>query len=99
MFILNYSNSSMDSDTPSESTFYAHKGIDEDVDDPYSSPLSVGASSESTSMPIISNDIFLMDLQLGLVDSHLETSSFGNNLLIIPIVLERRVSLFVNLKS
>ena len=73
MFLVNYSNSSMDSDTPSESTFYAHKGLDEYVDDPYSSPLSMGASSESTSMPIISDDIFLMDLQLGLANSRLAT--------------------------
>ena len=77
----NYSNSSMDSDTPSESTLSADEGVDEDVDDPYSSLLSMGAPSESTSMPIISDVIFLRDLRLGLVDSHLATSSFGSNLL------------------
>ena len=30
----------MESDTPSESTFSADEGLDEDVDDPYSSLLS-----------------------------------------------------------
>src|SRR5713101_3295600 len=92
------SNSSMDSDTPSESTFSADEGLDEDVDDPYSSLLSMGAPSESTSMPIISDVIFLQDLWLGLTDSHLANSGCGSNLLIISIVLEWRVSFFVNLK-
>ena len=55
----NYSNASMDFDTPSKSTFSADEGLDEDVDDPYSSLLSMGAPSESTSMPIISDVIFL----------------------------------------
>ena len=73
MFHVNYSNSSMDFDTPSESTFFADEGLDEDVDDPYYSPLSIGAPSESTYMPIISADIFLLDLRLGLVESHLAT--------------------------
>ena len=98
-FIWNYSNSSMDSDTPWESTFSIDEGLDEDVDDPYSSLLSMGASSESTYMPIIPAAIFLLDLRLGLANSHLATSSFGSNFLIIFIVLERRVSFFVNLKS
>ena len=52
----------MESYTPSESTFSADEGLDEDVDDPYSSLLSMGAPSESTSMPIISIVIFLLDL-------------------------------------
>ena len=87
-FIWNYSNSSIESDTPLESTFSADEGLDEDVDDPYYSLLSMGAPSESTFMPIISSLIFLLDLRLGLADSHLATSSFGNNFLIISIVLE-----------
>ena len=58
-FILNYSNSSMDSNTPSESTFSVDEKLDEDVDDPNSSILSMGAPSESTSMPITSDVRFL----------------------------------------
>ena len=60
----------MESDTPSESTFFADEGLYGDVDDPYSSLLSMGAPSESTSMPIISVVIFLLKLGLGLEDSH-----------------------------
>ena len=52
----------MEYDTPLESTFFADEGLDEDVDDPYSPLLSMGAPSESTSMPIISDVIFLLDL-------------------------------------
>ena len=68
----------MDSDTPSKSTFHADEGLEEDVDDPYSSLLSMSAPSESTFMPIISNAMFLLDLRLGLANSHLATS-FNNN--------------------
>ena len=78
----------MDSDTPSESTFTTDEGLDEDVDDDYSSLLSMGAPYMSTSMPIISFGILLMDLRLGLADSHLVTSSFGSKLLITSISLE-----------
>ena len=63
----------MDSNTPSKSTFSIDKGLEEDVDDPYSSILSMGRPFESTSMPIIPSIIFLLDLPLGLVDSHLTT--------------------------
>ena len=63
----------MDSNTPSKSTFSADEGLDEDVDDPYSSLLSMGRPFESTSMPIISAIIFLLNLPLGLANSHLTT--------------------------
>ena len=89
----------MDCDTPLESTFFLDEVLGEDVDDPYSYLLSMGAPSESTSIPITSNVIFLRDIRLGLANSHLATSSFGSNFLIMSIVLERRVSLFVNFKS
>ena len=89
----------MDFDTPSESRFSEDEKLDEDVDDPNSSILSMGAPSDSTSMPITSDVRFLQDLRLVLADSHLATSSFGNNLLIISIVLEQRVPFFLNLKS
>ena len=64
----------MDSNTPSKSTFSANRGLDKDVDDPNFSLLSMGRPFESTSMPIISAIIFLLDLPLGLVDSHITTS-------------------------
>ena len=63
----------MDSDTPSVSTFYADERLDEDAHDPYYSLLSMGAPFESTSMPIISAVIFLLNLWLGLADSHVAT--------------------------
>ena len=43
----------MDSDTPSGSILSSNEGLDEDVDDPYSSLLSMSAQSESTYMPNI----------------------------------------------
>ena len=55
----NYSNSSMDFDTPLESTFSIDEKLDEDVDEPNYSILSMGALSESTSMPITSDVRFL----------------------------------------
>ena len=63
----------MDSDTPSKSTFSTDEGLDEDAHDPYYSLLSMGAPFESTSMPIISAVIFLLNLRLGLADSHVAT--------------------------
>jgi hypothetical protein len=56
---------------PSESTLSSDECFDEDVDDPYSSLLSMNAPSESTCMPNISDVKFLLDLQLGSTDSHL----------------------------
>ena len=63
----------MDFDTTSGSTFSTDEGLDEDAHDPYYSILSMGAPFESTSMPIISAVIFLLNLRLGLADSHVAT--------------------------
>ena len=88
----------MDSDTPLESTFSVDEGLDEDVDYPYSSLLSMGSPSESTSMLIISAVIFLLDLQLGLAHCHVATVSCANKLLRIYVFLEQRAPFFVNWK-
>jgi hypothetical protein len=61
----------MVSEIPSESTLSSDECFDEDVDDPYSSLLSMNAPSESTCMPNISDVKFLLDLRLGSTDSHL----------------------------
>ena len=73
---------------PSEYTLSSDECFDDDVDDPYSSLLSMNAPSESTCMANISDVKFLLDLRLGSRDSHLEFISCGNNLLIIYDVLE-----------
>jgi hypothetical protein len=89
----------MVSEIPSESTLSSDECLDEDVDDPYSSLLSMNGPSESTCMPNILDVKCLLDLRLGYADSHLAFISCGNNLLIIYVVLEQRVHLFVKLKS
>ena len=53
--------------------------MDEDVYDPYPSVLSMCVPCDSTSMPIISTVILLLELRLGLEYSHLATSSFRSN--------------------
>ena len=55
----------MDSDTPSESTLSSNERLDEDVDDPYSSLLSMSAPSKFAYMPNISYVKSLFDLRLG----------------------------------
>jgi hypothetical protein len=80
-------------EVPSESTLSSNECLDEDVDDPYSSLLSMNVPYDSTCMPNISDVKCLLDLQLGSIDSHLAFISCGSNLLIISVVLERRVSL------
>ena len=84
---------------PSESTLSLDECLDEDVDDPYSSLLTMNAPSESTCMPNISYVKCLLDLRLGSTDSHLAFISCGNNLLTIFVFLERIVDLLVKLKS
>jgi hypothetical protein len=78
----------MDSEIPSKSTLSSDELLDEDVDDPYSSLLSMNTPSESTCMPNISYVKILLDLRIGSTNSHLAFISCGNNLLIIYIVLE-----------
>ena len=63
----------MDFDTPLESTFSTDEGMDEDVDDPYYSLLSMSAPYEFSCMPNIVDVLFLIDPRLGLADSHLAT--------------------------
>jgi hypothetical protein len=89
----------MVSEIPLEFALSSDECFDEDVDDPYSSLLSMNAPSESTCMPNISDVKCLLDLRLGSTDSHLAFIYCGNNLLIIFVVFERRVPLFVKLKS
>jgi hypothetical protein len=84
---------------PSKSILSLDECFDEDVDNPYSSLLSMNAPFDSTCMPNILDVKCLLDIRLGSTDSHLAFISCESNLLIIYVVLERRVPLFFKLKS
>jgi hypothetical protein len=71
-----------------QSTLSLDECLDEDVDDPYSSLLSMNSPSKSTCMHNISDVKCLLDLRLGSTNSHIAFISCGINLLLISIVLE-----------